>query len=62
MRIWSQNRAILGWLKFVSRYVERDKKNVEEFDFCSQTIAQMIENHSSLFIVSSSEDVFEIGV
>ena len=26
MRIWSKIRAILGWSKFVSAYVERDKK------------------------------------
>ncbi|MBA7472701.1 hypothetical protein ES707_08033 [subsurface metagenome] len=26
LRIWSKNRAILGWLKFVSAYVEKDKK------------------------------------
>ena len=30
----TKNRVILGWSKFVSRYVERDKKNVEKFDFC----------------------------
>jgi len=26
LRIWSKIRAILGWSKFVSAYVERDKK------------------------------------
>jgi hypothetical protein len=30
-------------VKFVSAYVERDKKKFEKMDFCAQTHAQMIE-------------------
>jgi len=33
LRIWSKIRAILGWLKFVSAYVERDKKILKNFIF-----------------------------
>jgi len=43
-----KNGVIWGWLKFVSGYVERDKKNVEKFDFCSQAIARLIEKRGNL--------------
>jgi len=31
--IWLKNRAILGWSKFVSAYVERDKKIMKKWIF-----------------------------
>ena len=33
LRIWSKIRAILGWSKFVSAYVEKDKKILKNFIF-----------------------------
>jgi hypothetical protein len=33
LRIRSKIRAILGWSKFVSAYVERDKKNLKNLIF-----------------------------
>ena len=36
MRIWSKNRGFLVMVKFVSACVERDKKNLKNFDFCAQ--------------------------
>ena len=33
LRIWSKIRAILGWLKFVSAYVEKDEKILKNFIF-----------------------------
>jgi len=42
LRIWSKIRAILGWSKFVSAYVERDKKIFKKFDFCTCPPVQMI--------------------
>jgi hypothetical protein len=33
LRIWSKIRAILRWSKFVSAYVERDKKILKNFIF-----------------------------
>jgi len=31
MRIWLKIQTILGWSKFVSAYVERDKKNLKKW-------------------------------
>jgi len=39
-------RVFLGWSKFVSACVERDKKNFKKFDFCLRLYAEMIENLS----------------
>jgi hypothetical protein len=36
LRIWSKIRAILGWSKFVSAYVERDKKILKKWIFASR--------------------------
>ena len=33
LRIWSKIRVFLGWSKFVSAYVERDKKILKNFIF-----------------------------
>ncbi len=41
LRIWSKIRIYLGWSKFVSAYVERDKKNFKKFDFCTCPSAEM---------------------
>jgi len=38
-----EKRGIFGWSKFVSLYVERDKKNFEKMDFCLWLYAEMIE-------------------
>jgi len=48
LRVRCENGAILGRSKFVSGYVERDKKNVEKFDFCSQIGACLIERQNSV--------------
>jgi len=48
LRVRLKNGAILGWSKFISGYVERDKKNVEKFNFCSQTVACLIEKRGNL--------------
>ena len=44
LRIWSKIRAILGWSKFVSAYVERDKKILKLAVFGIQVAAFLIEN------------------
>ena len=43
LRIWSKIRVFLGWSKFVSVYVERDKKNFKKFDFCTCPPADLID-------------------
>jgi len=47
LRIWSKIRAILGWSKFVSAYVERDKKNLKLAVFGVQVAALLIESFST---------------
>ncbi len=49
MRIWLKIRAILGWLKFVSAYVERDKKILKLAVFGVQVAALLIESFSTWF-------------
>jgi len=44
MRGWSKIRAILGWLKFVSAYVERDKKIMKLAVFGFGVYTVLIEN------------------
>jgi hypothetical protein len=41
--IWSKIRAILGWSKFVSSYVERDKKNLKLAVFGVQVAALLVD-------------------
>ena len=43
MCIWSKIRAILGWSKFVSAYVERDKKILKLAVFGVRVTAHLIE-------------------
>jgi hypothetical protein len=44
MRIWSKIRIYLGWSKFVSSYVERDKKILKLAVFGVQVAALLIES------------------
>ncbi len=43
LRIWSKIRVFLGWSKFVSAYVERDKKILKLAVFSVQVAALLIE-------------------
>jgi hypothetical protein len=43
MCIWLKIRAILGWSKFASAYVERDKKNFKLAVFGVRVTAHLIE-------------------
>ena len=57
LRIWSKIRAILGWLKFVSAYVERDKKNLKLAVFGIQVAAFLID----FFTASTAYDSLPCG-
>ena len=43
LRIWSKIRAIWGWSKFVSAYVERDKKILKNLIFALTPPVYLIE-------------------
>ena len=60
MRIWLKIRVFLVMVKFVSAYVERDKKISKKFDFCLQLYAEMVDFSSLDGCLSSFENGYLI--
>jgi len=49
-----KNRVFLGWSKFVTAYVERDKKDFEKMDFCAQLPAHLVD-----FFTAENAEIFK---
>ena len=49
MRVWYEKRGFFGGNKFVSAYVERDKKNLKKWIFVRKYLRELFEVKDSQF-------------
>jgi hypothetical protein len=55
LRIWLKIRVFLGWSKFVSACVERDKKNFKKFVFCSHPPAHLRDFQPQISLITKEK-------